>query len=499
MNLFKYCFAALAACVTLVSCENIIGGNEELIVTPEEGALLEQTVEATAITAEAVTFTTTGAWSSEVTPSATKASQPMWLAVTPDHGDKADTYTVEFVLEANEDTESRTADVTITCGNKSFTLTITQLGAEAPTDDPTDDPTDGPTDDPSDDPSQGDPTGVEYEKYVKSIKYDFVCYDGDEDHEELLFSYDEYNRVVSVKMTEKRRREEDVLTYISTYNFDYSVAGQIHMTRVTEGDDDEEDDEYDTIIKLDDQGRVISYKGYSSEEIGIRYAEDGHIMGYYAVNGHADDRVDFIYTDGLWSGMGYYDDGVLESEDMEHFQYMYVNRYPNDKINIDLNMFIMNNELNNFGYDPLVATLINLRLCGKFSDCLMEIGGSWMESNDVYEINNLEWLKTPNNRIPFSYTTVRVDSPETGDPVVWTFDDKGCPLTATVTAHYQEYKAEYELIVGTTVTDEYTGFDPETGEEVTYKIYDYTWSDTTYTPTSNKWDCPSTFTVTYVE
>ena len=129
MKVMKYCFAAVAVLVMLVSCDQIIGGDGKLIIDPVEDALLEQTVGSTALAAEGVTFTTTGAWTSQVVP-ATKGSEPMWVSISPDHGDEAGTYTITISLEANDTGEDRKADIIITCGGQKITISITQVATE---------------------------------------------------------------------------------------------------------------------------------------------------------------------------------------------------------------------------------------------------------------------------------------------------------------------------------------------------------------------------------
>ena len=107
MKGLKTCFSGLLAMVIFAACDPYLGGDYQLTIDPVADALLEQTVGSETITAEGVSFTTTGAWTSMVEPVSTKSSQPMWVSITPDHGEEAGTYTVNINLEANDTGEDR--------------------------------------------------------------------------------------------------------------------------------------------------------------------------------------------------------------------------------------------------------------------------------------------------------------------------------------------------------------------------------------------------------
>ena len=103
--------------------------------------------------------------------------------------------------------------------------------------------------------------------------------------------------------------------------------------------------------------------------------------------------------------------------------------------------------------------------------------------------------------LPFlkKYTVFRTEVPEIGNPIVWTFDNDGCPLTATETFNYQEYEVTYDIVVGDTIIGERPEWDPDTDTEVMVKLYDYTTTPKQYTKTANSWSCPKVLTVTYRE
>lgn len=80
--------------------------------------------------AKGVTFTTEGAWTSTIT--GTRAEAPDWIAISPDHGDAAGTYTLRITLQLNTSAETREARITITCGTSKITVTVTQEGTDDP-------------------------------------------------------------------------------------------------------------------------------------------------------------------------------------------------------------------------------------------------------------------------------------------------------------------------------------------------------------------------------
>ena len=90
---------------------------------------LEQTVSADDTqTAQGVTFTTKGAWTSSI--AETRAGAPSWITISPDHGDAAGSYTIKITLEPNPSEKARTAKIVITCGTSKIEITVTQEAGE---------------------------------------------------------------------------------------------------------------------------------------------------------------------------------------------------------------------------------------------------------------------------------------------------------------------------------------------------------------------------------
>lgn len=76
---------------------------------------------------EGVKFTTTGAWTSTVTPT-TKAEASTWVSIDPASGDKAGEYAINIKLEANYTGADRKAEIKINCGGTTITITVEQKG-----------------------------------------------------------------------------------------------------------------------------------------------------------------------------------------------------------------------------------------------------------------------------------------------------------------------------------------------------------------------------------
>ena len=235
MKVLRYWLCAIAALAIFASCEEL-GGDNQLIIDPVEDAHLEQTVGSETITAEGVSFTTTGAWTSQVVPVSTKASQPMWVSITPDHGDEAGTYTISINLEANDTGEDRKANIIISCGGQTITISITQVATE-------------------DVPSQGGEVQTpEYKKYVSKLEWKFTDYDGEVEEDVLEFAYDEKNRIVRMNRNYSSSEDDWVK---NEWVFNYAIDGKVSLTGT-------ETDPYESLTytleaTLDKSGRVSRY------------------------------------------------------------------------------------------------------------------------------------------------------------------------------------------------------------------------------------------------
>lgn len=76
-----------------------------------------------------VTFTTNGAWTSEITELVKEKSSRAatdWVSIHPSSGDKAGNYTVKLSLTTNYTGEKRTAAINIKCNKQTITITVAQ-------------------------------------------------------------------------------------------------------------------------------------------------------------------------------------------------------------------------------------------------------------------------------------------------------------------------------------------------------------------------------------
>ena len=126
MRNFRLFLAVFLAACTFASCqEEII--KDAIVLDSSSSDDLIQVLESGETRGSSITFTTSGAWTSEIKSVAprTKAS-PDWISLKPDHGNAAGDYTVDVVLSENETYSDRAAEIIIKSSDKSITMDITQ-------------------------------------------------------------------------------------------------------------------------------------------------------------------------------------------------------------------------------------------------------------------------------------------------------------------------------------------------------------------------------------
>lgn len=123
---------AFMAAALLASCsdDKDYSGDFGQIKVPDTRQLEQTAGSDDTQAAKGVTFTTEGAWTSTIT--GTRAEAPYWIAISPDHGDAAGTYTLRITLQPNTSAETREARIVITCGTSKITVTVTQEGTDDP-------------------------------------------------------------------------------------------------------------------------------------------------------------------------------------------------------------------------------------------------------------------------------------------------------------------------------------------------------------------------------
>lgn len=110
--------------------------NEKLIEV-SAGQQLEQTVYADETKGISdIRFTTMGAWTSSITETTIRSlkdssASENWILISPDSGDKADTYTIAITLTPNYTREARSATITIDCSGDKIEVRVTQTSETA--------------------------------------------------------------------------------------------------------------------------------------------------------------------------------------------------------------------------------------------------------------------------------------------------------------------------------------------------------------------------------
>lgn len=127
MKKLIYLMVAIFA-VTMVSCDK--GGDDgpaKSITVPNSQQLTQTAYADNTAAASGVAFTTTGAWTSSISETASsRAGAPEWISINPASGSAAGSYTINIELDANYTGTERTAKITINCSGEKITITITQ-------------------------------------------------------------------------------------------------------------------------------------------------------------------------------------------------------------------------------------------------------------------------------------------------------------------------------------------------------------------------------------
>lgn len=479
MKVLRYWLCAIAALAIFASCDDLIGGDGQLIIDPVDDALLEQTVGSETISAEGVSFTTTGAWTSQVVPVSTKGSQPMWVSITPDHGDEAGTYTISINLEANDTGEDRKANIIISCGGKTITISITQVATPEV-------------------PSQGGEDNSKPQlKCVSSIDYRYTTTidDYNSAHYTLTYRYDDQNRVV--RLEEVCEGEE---SYEIWHTFDYTIVNNVTVTSSYKsgGDDSKGDETYDVTLQ---NGRATQallqgeYDPWDIYKLTFSYNNAGYLSRIDHSNEYAEDGVNFLYTDGLFTGMTWGEYGEEDDDSMVYdVNTYYPHRYPNNKTNVDFNMFLHNGEPELDG--DIVSLLVSLRMCGNFGDACIEIGGGGVEHDFV---SQPEYVSDPDYCEHVSYTREKLS--DSLYPAIYEFDSDGCPSKISYDVIYDVCTIEYDKVADTSESfpsNPLLGQKPEEGEggdEVWYRVIATNYKETK----TGEIKCPAVYTITYEE
>lgn len=242
---------AFIAAALLASCSDSdedYSGDFGQIKVPDTRQL-EQTVAADGTqAARGVTFTTEGAWTSAIAEK-TRAEAPGWIAISPDHGDAAGSYTLNITLESNTSEASRTAAIIITCGTSKIEITVTQEGSDNPV----------------------EPMPANRITRIESCQQT-ICNSGDSDSERWTshFAYDEAGRLTSYEWDESPENTANAMDEV--LRIGYPDAKTLKLS--VETTESPEKESY--TVTLDDAGRAVAARRDDGPELWtFSYDNDG--------------------------------------------------------------------------------------------------------------------------------------------------------------------------------------------------------------------------------
>lgn len=465
--------------LTFVACSddgNGGGDTGEIVVPPAQQENLSQEIGASTTEGSGVTFTTAGAWTSAI--KSVRSGETDWVSITPDHGDTAGTYTISITLVPNETGEERCAEIIITCGDTKIVITIVQSA--------TDEPSDGDGDGEGDEPSQGgdeeDENSKPQLKYVNSIDYRYTDYDDEyaSEHITLTYIYDDQNQVIRVEEVSDSNAES-YDNYEIWYTFDYPSVNNVAIVSSYKngGDDSAEDKTHNVSLQNGIATQILEQGEYYEDKTTFSYNESGYLIRTVFYHSEYETEINrgglnFTYTDGLLTS--FKRDDEVEATNFDANSY-YPNRYPNNKTNVDFNVFLINGtpELD----EDITTLLLSLRMCGKFGDACAEIGGGGVEYfNEIPS----KIVSDPNYREHIIDTTTSRSS--SLYPAKYDFDSDGCPTKIYFDVIYDVYQIEYDLVA-----------DPNCMNGDMYRT-----TIENYTETKNgEIKCPAVYTITYKE
>ena len=488
MKHFRFAFTILTAAVLFVGCEDFFGDESESQLIIDPVAPIEQVVGSTSLSAKGLTFATKGPWTSTIQDVFTKASSaPIaeWIRITPDHGDAAGEYTIDIILEENTTGEDRKARIVITCGDDEITFIITQVATE-------DVPSDG-----------GEDNSKPQMKCVSSIDYRYTnrVYEYDSKHYTLTYRYDDQNRVVRIEEINDDE-DESYNSYEIWHNLDYTIVDNVTVTSTYKsgGDDSTKDETYDVTVQ---NGKAVEallkgeHDGYETYKHTFSYDNAGYLvrMVDYSEE-YGQEGVNIAYTNGCLTEVTW---DEYEEEDDDSMVYdsntYYPHKYPNNRTNVDFNMFLINGEPKLEG--DIVSLLVSLRMCGKFGDACVEIGGGGIEE---YFNSKIQYVNDPNYVEHVSYSSEKINGGVWN--TVYEFDADGCPVKISYDVVYDVFNIEYDKVADTSKSYPYNpmyGEKPHPGEEggdgVWYMVTTKNYKETK----TGEIKCPAIYTITYKE
>lgn len=414
------------------------GGGSSVLI---ESSQLNQTFKAAETGSKAIVFTALEPWTATL--EETTRTAPDWVELDKYAGDAGDATITISILGENTAPETRTAILTIICGDTRVTIRIEQkaIGDDTP-----------------DNPDDPEPVGI---RYVSRVDYLLVDNREKEQKRETIsqtFRYDERNRVARiVEEYDLSWKESGTLLY----QLDYTIANEITVT-TTDISDGGSSLLRKIVAKLDEKGRMkeaaeTTYDGtprLQNEDI-CTYDSEGRIGGWLSKYSWMDNETldtynenKFFYNaEGMLTRYTYYDSYDNESweEEFPAAQF-YPNRIANDKTNLDLFHYALTGSIDNL--DDAQPLFLLLRLTGDgFGKYLPE---KMQNPDDDKEMaGNPEGWDTPNVTVHKSRTYTESTLGEDARPALdVATDTDGCITQIACKMPYAEYRHEYDIVVG---------------------------------------------------
>ena len=217
------------------------------------------------------------------------------------------------------------------------------------------------------------------------------------------------------------------------YIFDHSTVRKIYV-------EDAEDNEY--ALSLDSKGNVFKLVYADDDVYNYEYDADGYMKLFESENLYGSSKFEFSYLNGALNSLSYSVDygEYNQDSDVIDLSSWFSHKYPNNTINMDINMFLM-------GWDQEAILYLAPHfghVGGYFIEKCMSVYGA----GDVpHELGRM--TDDPNYYETSTYTYNDVlDYQEDFLPLTYTFDSDNCPTEITGEVKFQKYERTITYTAG---------------------------------------------------